>query len=277
MSDESDRRREARAPIELKVEYKRLNTFFYDYTKNISKGGTFIKTEKPLDIGTIFLFKLMLPTIFSSSVSQLNLLVGTMFASLLVVNAQSWLYYTDRLIEFPLGMFGVAIGTVILPHLSRRHADTDAAGYSHALDWGLRLSTLVSIPAALGVALLAEPLCSTLFFRGAFTAHDTRMVAVSVMAMSLGIPAFTAMQAVHLAQPAPGMRMLVSGGAGTVGHYAIQMLKRRGVEVITTVSSTRKAQHAATAGADHIVNYREEDVTARVQSITQGEGVDRLG
>ena len=62
MSSEEDRRREARAPIELKVEYKRLNTFFYDYTKNISKGGTFIKTEKPLDIGTIFLFKLMIPS-----------------------------------------------------------------------------------------------------------------------------------------------------------------------------------------------------------------------
>ena len=62
MADEDDRRREARAPIELKVEYKRLNTFFYDYTKNISKGGTFIKTEKPLDVGTIFLFKLMLPS-----------------------------------------------------------------------------------------------------------------------------------------------------------------------------------------------------------------------
>lgn len=61
MTDE-ERRREARAPIELKVEYKRLNTFFYDYTKNISKGGTFIKTEKPLDIGTIFLFKLMVPS-----------------------------------------------------------------------------------------------------------------------------------------------------------------------------------------------------------------------
>ncbi|HVV51885.1 MAG TPA: TIGR02266 family protein [Polyangia bacterium] len=61
MTDE-ERRREARAPIELKVEYKRLNTFFYDYTKNISKGGTFIKTDKPLDIGTIFLFKLMVPS-----------------------------------------------------------------------------------------------------------------------------------------------------------------------------------------------------------------------
>ena len=61
MADDDDRRRAARAPIELKVEYKRLNTFFYDYTKNISKGGTFIKTERPLDIGTIFLFKLMVP------------------------------------------------------------------------------------------------------------------------------------------------------------------------------------------------------------------------
>jgi putative peptidoglycan lipid II flippase len=135
-------------------------------------------------------FTLMLPTIFSSSVSQLNLLVGTMFASLLVVQAQSWLYYTDRLIEFPLGMFGVAIGTVILPHLSRRHADTDAAGYSHALDWGLRLATLVGVPASLGLALLAEPLCATLLYRGAFTLHDTRMVATSVVAMSVGVAPF---------------------------------------------------------------------------------------
>ena len=62
MAEEDERRQAQRAPIELKVEYKRLNTFFYDYTKNISKGGTFIKTEKPLDIGTIFLFKLMLPS-----------------------------------------------------------------------------------------------------------------------------------------------------------------------------------------------------------------------
>ena len=135
-------------------------------------------------------FGLMLPTIFSSSVAQLNLLVGTMFASLLVANAQSWLYYSDRLVEFPLGLFGVAIGTVILPHLSRRHADTDTVGYSRALDWGLRMVTLISIPAALGLALLAEPLCATLFNYGQFTRHDTAMVAVSVTAMSLGVPAF---------------------------------------------------------------------------------------
>jgi putative peptidoglycan lipid II flippase len=135
-------------------------------------------------------FGLMLPTIFSSSVSQLNLLVGTMFASMLVSNAQAWLYYSDRLVEFPLGLFGVAIGTVILPHLSRRHAATDAAGYSHALDWGLRLVALVSIPAALGLALMAAPLCATLFQYGEFTANDTTMVAVAVVAMSVGVPAF---------------------------------------------------------------------------------------
>ena len=134
--------------------------------------------------------RLMLPTLFSSSVAQLNLLVGTMFASLLVANAQSWLYYSDRLVEFPLGLFGVAIGTVILPHLSRHHADEDAAGYSKSLDWALRLVCLVGVPAALGLALLAEPMCATLFQYGEFTAHDAHMVAAAIVAMSLGVPAF---------------------------------------------------------------------------------------
>jgi putative peptidoglycan lipid II flippase len=134
--------------------------------------------------------KLMLPTLFSSSVAQLNLLVGTMFASLLVANAQSWLYYSDRLVEFPLGLFGVAIGTVILPHLSRHHADSDAAGYSRSLDWALRLVCLVGLPAALGLALLAVPMCATLFQYGKFSSHDSHMVAAAIMAMSLGVPAF---------------------------------------------------------------------------------------
>jgi putative peptidoglycan lipid II flippase len=104
--------------------------------------------------------KLMVPTLFSSSVAQLNLLVGTIFASLLGTGSQTWLYLSDRLVEFPLGLFGVAIGTVILPHLSRRHAAADADGYSAALDWGLRLALLAGVPAALGLLLLAEPLTS---------------------------------------------------------------------------------------------------------------------
>src|SRR5690606_16657151 len=81
--------------------------------------------------------RLMVPTLFSSSVAQLNLLVGTVFASLLVTGSQTWLYLSDRLVEFPLGLAGVAIGTVILPHLSRRHAAADAEGYGAALDWAL--------------------------------------------------------------------------------------------------------------------------------------------
>jgi putative peptidoglycan lipid II flippase len=135
-------------------------------------------------------FRLMLPTLFSSSVSQFNLLVGTMFASLLVAEAQSWLYYSDRLVELPLGLFGVAIGTAILPHLSGRHASSDAEGYSHSLDWGLRTVLLVGLPAALGLALLAEPICASLFNYGRFNAQDTRMAAYAVTAMSVGVPAF---------------------------------------------------------------------------------------
>lgn len=135
-------------------------------------------------------FKLMLPTIFSSSVAQLNLLVGTIFASLLIAEAQSWLYYSDRLTELPLGLFGVAIGTVILPHLSRHHADGDEAAYSHSLDWGLRVVMLIGLPAALGLALLAEPLATTLFRYGEFTALDARMVGLALTAMCIGIPAF---------------------------------------------------------------------------------------
>nr|WP_255703509.1 murein biosynthesis integral membrane protein MurJ [Lysobacter sp. GX 14042] len=135
-------------------------------------------------------FKLMLPTIFSSSVAQVNVLVGTVVASALVPAAQAWLYYSDRLIELPLGLFGVAIGTVILPQLSRHHADEDAAGYSRSLDWGLRTVMLIGLPAALGIVLLAEPLTAALFNYGQFTELDTRMVAWALLAMATGIPAF---------------------------------------------------------------------------------------
>ena len=95
-------------------------------------------------------------------------------------------------------------------------------------------------------------------------------------AACLGIPAFTALQAVRQAQLAPGMNVLVAGGAGSVGHYAIQFAKRRGATVITTVSSEEKAAHARRAGADHVVFYRDEDVAARVQALTQGRGVDAV-
>jgi putative peptidoglycan lipid II flippase len=133
---------------------------------------------------------LMLPTLFSSSVAQINLLVGTVFAAWLATGSQSWLYLAERLAEFPLGLFGVAIGTVILPHLARRHADTDAEGYSAALDWGLRTVLLVALPAGLGLGLLAEPIIASVYQYGEFTPHDSRMAALALLAMSLGVPAF---------------------------------------------------------------------------------------
>ncbi|MEB2315871.1 MAG: murein biosynthesis integral membrane protein MurJ [Xanthomonadaceae bacterium] len=135
-------------------------------------------------------FSLMLPTLFSSSVAQLNLIVGTIFASLLAEGSRAYLYYSDRLVELPLGLFGVALGTVILPHLSRRHADTDAAGFSASLDWGLRTVLLGAVPAALGLLFLAEPLVATIYQRGEFSAEAARMTAMSLSAMSLAIPAF---------------------------------------------------------------------------------------
>ncbi|WP_425563094.1 murein biosynthesis integral membrane protein MurJ [Luteimonas vadosa] len=134
--------------------------------------------------------RLMLPTLFSSSVAQVNLLVGTAFAALLVDGSVDWLYYSDRLIEFPLGLFGVALGTVILPHLSRRHAASDATGYSQSVDWAMRMALLAGVPAGLGLLLLAEPITATVYNYGQFTAFDTRMAAISLTAMSIGIPAF---------------------------------------------------------------------------------------
>ena len=133
---------------------------------------------------------LMLPTLFSSSVAQLNLIVGTIFASLLVTGSQTWLYNADRLSEFPLGLFGVAIGTVILPHLSSRHAAGDGEGYAKAIDWGLRMVMLAGIPAGVGLLMLAEPLASAMFQHGAFTADDARMTGLALSATAIAVPAF---------------------------------------------------------------------------------------
>lgn len=140
--------------------------------------------------GVSKVLRLMLPTIFGSSVAQINLLVGTAFASILVTGSQTWLYLTDRLLEFPQGMFGVALGTVILPHLARRFAAKDEAGYSKTLDWGLRMALLVSVPATIGLFALAEPITATLYQYGRFSTFDTHMAALSLMGLSLGLPSF---------------------------------------------------------------------------------------
>ena len=134
--------------------------------------------------------KLMVPALFGVSVGQVNLLIDTLFASLLVVGSVSWLYYADRLMEFPLGVFGVAISTVILPHLSRHHAAASHAVFSLTLDWALRAVCLVGVPASLVLAFLSGPMLSTLFQHGHFDGHDVMMARKSVIAFALGITPF---------------------------------------------------------------------------------------
>ncbi|MDR5876192.1 murein biosynthesis integral membrane protein MurJ [Vreelandella gomseomensis] len=136
------------------------------------------------------ILKLMGPALFGVSVSQINLLLDTVLASLLAAGSVSWLYYSDRLVELPLGVFGVAIGTVILPALSKRHADQSSAHFSVMLDWAIRMVLLLGLPAALALVLLAEPLLITLFHYGAMTDTDIQMAAMSLRAYAVGLVAF---------------------------------------------------------------------------------------
>lgn len=134
--------------------------------------------------------RLMVPTLFGSSVAQINLLLDTVIAALLFVGSQTWLSQADRFLELPLGVFGIALGTVILPTLSRHHVNTDHAGFSRALDWGLRTTLMIAIPAMLGLMLLSVPLVATLFQHRAFRPFDTEMTAMSVFGLSSGLPSF---------------------------------------------------------------------------------------
>ena len=135
--------------------------------------------------------RLMLPAILGSSVAQINLIVDRIIASFLVTGSISWLYYSDRLLEFPLGIFAIALATVILPGLSQRHAEQSMAAFSATLDWALKLVAVIAVPAAVGMFMLAGPMLATLFQYGVFTAADTRMASLSLMAYSVALVGFT--------------------------------------------------------------------------------------
>lgn len=135
--------------------------------------------------------RLMLPAIFGVSVAQINLLVNTFLASFLVTGSVSWLYYSDRLMEFPLGVFGIALATVILPSLSRKHANASTEDFSHLLDWALRWVFIIGMPASVALVVLAAPLLTTLFQYGKFGAHDVLMSAQALMAFAMGLLGFT--------------------------------------------------------------------------------------
>ena len=135
--------------------------------------------------------RLMLPALFGSSVAQVNLLVDTLVASFLAAGSITWLYYGDRLMEFPLGVFAIALGTVILPKLSQQHAAKDPQQFSQTLDFALRLVVLIAVPAAVGLFTLAGPIIATLFFRGEFVATDVNMTRYALMAYAIGLMGFT--------------------------------------------------------------------------------------
>jgi len=139
------------------------------------------------DEGVWRILRLMAPATFGVSIAQISLLINVVFASFLASGSVSWLYYADRLMEFPSGMLGAALGTILLPSLAKHHANASSEEYARLLDWGLRLTFLLAVPAAVALALLAVPLVSTLFMHGEFQPHDVLMTRDAVVAYSVGL------------------------------------------------------------------------------------------
>lgn len=141
----------------------------------------------PRDEGVRRILYLMAPAAFGVSISQISLVINTIFASFLVTGSVSWLYYADRLMEFPTGMLGVALGTILLPSLAKHYSDNDPSEYSRLLDWGLRMTLMLAAPAAVGLGMLAGPMIATLFLYGQFTPHDLEMTRLALVAYSIGL------------------------------------------------------------------------------------------
>ncbi|MEJ2107351.1 MAG: murein biosynthesis integral membrane protein MurJ [Acidiferrobacteraceae bacterium] len=138
-------------------------------------------------VGVVRVFRQMGPAIFGSSVSQINIVVNSILASFLVTGSVTWLYYSDRLVQLPFGVFGIALATVILPGLSQEHAEKSEKNFSDMLDWALRWVALIMVPATVGLAVLAEPIVATLFQHGNFNATDVVMTGRAVIAFAIGL------------------------------------------------------------------------------------------
>lgn len=139
------------------------------------------------DTGMRRVIRQMGPAIFGVSIAQISLIINTIFASFLAAGSVSWLYYADRLMEFPAGVLGAALGTILLPSLSKCHAGNDTTEYSKLLDWGLRLTFLLALPSALALGMISVPLLATFFQRGAFMASDVLMTSHALIGYSIGL------------------------------------------------------------------------------------------
>ncbi|MCW8833423.1 MAG: murein biosynthesis integral membrane protein MurJ, partial [Colwellia sp.] len=134
--------------------------------------------------------KLIVPALFGVSVTQINLLLDTLIASFLITGSISWLYYADRLLEFPLGLFGIGIATVVLPSLSKLHSKDNKAEFTATLDWGIKVISLFGWPALAGLMVLAQPIIMVLFMRGEFTQTDVLQVSMALFAYLSGLLSF---------------------------------------------------------------------------------------
>ena len=134
--------------------------------------------------------RLLVPAVFGASAAQINIQIDTLIASFLVTGSISWLYFSDRVVEFPLGVFGIALATVVLPSLSARHAKREPEAFSRTLDWALRWVVTIGVPAAVGLSMLSAPIVATLFHYGAFDDRDVEMTSRSLMAYAVGLVGF---------------------------------------------------------------------------------------
>ena len=156
----------------------------------LKKEGVLVKPSLQKNKATKKVFTLMVPAMFGVSVAQINTLVNTILASFLVSGSVSWLYYSDRLMEFPVGVFGLALAAVVLPGLSKERTQGSAESYSGMIDWAMRWVVMIALPAAVALALLAVPLLATMFQYNAFKTSDVMQASLSLMAYSVGVFAF---------------------------------------------------------------------------------------
>ncbi len=190
-------------------------------------------------------FGLMLPAIFSVSVAQINMLVNTFLASFLVTGSVSWLYFSDRLMEFPVGVFGIALATVVLPSLSKEHTSGTAESFSGMLDWALRWVVVIAVPATVALYMLATPLLTTIFQYNEFSTHDVAMSAVALEAFAIGICGFIFVKVL-----APGF--FARQDTQTPMRIAVIAIA---VNVVLSIVLVRSMQHAGLALAISIAAW----------------------
>lgn len=185
------------------------------------------------DAGMWRVIRLMGPAMFGVSISQISLILNTIIASFFVAGSVSWLYYADRLMEFPAGLLGAALGTILLPSLSKCFADNNIKEYSKLMDWGLRLTMLLALPAALALGMLAVPLLATFFQRGAFTGQDVVMTSYALVGYSVGLvgillvkilaPGFYARQNIRTPVKIGILTLIATQAMNVLFVYALQL------------------------------------------------------